>query len=98
MILDWINNKFGPENYYEYIFKPIPLALMTILYTYESKKTINKFTVGNFCGFFFSLLGDILLMLNGDMMFMLGLASFAIAHLSFIYSCLINYLTQKSEH
>jgi len=59
-----------------------PLLMITLFWYYKSKTTIvNKWFV---LGLFFSFLGDVFLLGKGELFFILGLASFLIAHLFYI--------------
>jgi len=63
-----------------YIAKP--LLMISLFWYYTSKTThINKWFV---LGLFFSFLGDVFLLGKGELFFILGLASFLIAHLFYI--------------
>ncbi|KAI8091061.1 YhhN-like protein [Gilbertella persicaria] len=64
----------------KYILKPATTCLIIGVSVESDKKNTFKQI-----GLFFSLLGDICLMFEGEDMFLLGLASFLCAHLSYIY-------------
>ena len=59
-----------------------PLLMVSLFWFYKANATIlNKWFV---LGLFFSFLGDVLLLGKGELYFILGLASFLIAHLFYI--------------
>ena len=63
-----------------YVVKPL-LMLSLFWYYKANSTTINKWFV---LGLFFSFLGDVFLLGKGELFFILGLASFLIAHLFYI--------------
>ncbi len=64
------------------IFMAKPLIMVTLIwYYFVNTKTLNKLFVA---GLFFSFLGDVLLMGNGELHFILGLLFFLIAHVFYI--------------
>ncbi|MBL4744842.1 MAG: lysoplasmalogenase [Flavobacteriaceae bacterium] len=63
------------------VFKPLILLSLIALYVISTKKEINKTYV---FALVFSFLGDVFLLFDGTLFFMLGLGSFLIAHLFFI--------------
>ncbi len=63
-----------------YIVKP--LLMLSLFWYYKANTTnVNKWFV---LGLFFSFLGDVFLLGKGELFFILGLASFLIAHLFYI--------------
>jgi uncharacterized membrane protein YhhN len=64
-----------------YLFKPLTTILILILALVHGEPTLYR-TIITF-GLFFSLLGDIFLMLPDDH-FLMGLVSFLLAHLAYI--------------
>ncbi|PCI06319.1 MAG: hypothetical protein COB81_00790 [Flavobacteriaceae bacterium] len=63
------------------VFKPLILLSLIALYKVSTRKQINKIYV---LAMVFSFLGDVFLLFEGELFFMLGLGSFLIAHLFFI--------------
>ncbi len=63
-----------------YVVKPL-LMLSLFWYYKANTTTVNKWFV---LGLFFSFLGDVFLLGKGELFFILGLASFLIAHLFYI--------------
>ncbi|WP_278404066.1 lysoplasmalogenase [Pseudoalteromonas ruthenica] len=71
-----------------YVFKPLTTVLIAVLaYTQTSALTLIEYWV--FAGLFFSLFGDIFLMLKKDY-FLQGLVAFFIAHLAYIIAFIYN--------
>lgn len=64
----------------KFIFKPL-IMLTLLLYYIKSVKRKSKLFIG---AVLFSFLGDILLLYDTELLFMLGLVSFLIAHIFFI--------------
>lgn len=62
------------------IFKPLLMLTLLMLYL-VSDSNINKWYIG---ALMFSFFGDVLLMFEGEIYFMLGLVSFLIAHVIYI--------------
>jgi len=62
------------------IFKPLLMLTLLLLYL-VSKRNFNKWYIG---ALGFSFFGDVLLMFQGEIYFMLGLISFLIAHIIYI--------------
>ena len=63
-----------------YIFKPLIIPILGLFYLKSTVK-LNYLLI---FGLFFSFLGDVFLLFNGQLYFMLGLGSFLIAHLFYI--------------
>lgn len=63
-----------------YLFKPLILLSLIVLYTFSSRER-NKVYI---MALLFSFFGDVFLLFSGGMYFILGLISFLIAHLLFI--------------
>ena len=61
------------------IFKPLVILSLTLYYLSSAKA--NTWYLG---GLFFSFLGDVFLLKSGELYFMLGLASFLLAHIIYI--------------
>lgn len=76
-----ISSKYKDSKLLLYIFKPIPLLILSILLYLN--KWDNDYSQLIFCGFVFSLLGDIFLMFPKKL-FLAGLVAFLIAHLFFV--------------
>ncbi len=78
--------------YFEYItlvYIVKPLLMITLFwYYYTNTKALNNFFV---TGLGFSFLGDVLLLGNGEIYFILGLLFFLIAHLSYILMVIIYF-------
>ncbi|MCB0520871.1 MAG: lysoplasmalogenase [Lewinellaceae bacterium] len=72
-----------------YATKPLLLAILAAWFYFKTKPIFKSFTWYFFFGLIFSLLGDIFLMFNGEIYFLLGLGSFLFAHLSYISTFLI---------
>lgn len=72
--------------YFEYqlvIYIAKPLLMVSLFWYYNlNTETINKLFV---YGLFFSFLGDVFLLGKGELFFILGLASFLIAHFFYIF-------------
>jgi uncharacterized membrane protein YhhN len=83
----------------EYVFKPaIMLALGIYFYQQAAGLTDKKQRNRVLLGTFFSLLGDVFLMFSGG--FILGLASFLIAHIFYISAFYLDndgFITQKRD-
>lgn len=73
------------------IFKPLVLLSLMLLYVVTATKINKIYILALVCSFF----GDVFLMYEGDVYFMIGLASFLIAHIVFI-KIIVNRL-QKSD-
>jgi len=63
------------------VFKPLILVSLIALYKISTSKGSNKIYV---LALLFSFLGDVFLLFEGELFFMLGLGSFLIAHVFFI--------------
>ena len=74
-----------------YAFKPLILASLLVLYTFSVSKR-NKWYL---LALIFSLLGDVFLLFEGKLFFMIGLVSFLIAHILFI-KIILGWLTKSS--
>ncbi|MBL7161319.1 MAG: lysoplasmalogenase [Anaerolineales bacterium] len=68
-----------------YIFKPLTTSLIIILAALAKPPVNRRYNTALIIGLIFSLGGDVLLMLPFDL-FVLGLVSFLIAHLVYIYA------------
>lgn len=81
IIAQWTNRYYFQNQNWEYFLKPSVMFFMTYflhIWTY-----VKSTYIGNIMfGFIFSLLGDVFLMF--DNMFLLGLISFAFAHIFYI--------------
>lgn len=75
-IFSILNNQL----FIRYFSKPLLMLSLIALY-YASVKKVNKLYI---VGLFFSFLGDVFLLNNGKMYFMLGLVSFLLAHIIYI--------------
>jgi len=71
---------FLDENILRYVFKPLIIPLLAILYITQTSKINYRYLFG----LFFCFLGDVFLMFEGDYYFTLGLGSFLFGHLVFI--------------
>jgi uncharacterized membrane protein YhhN len=67
-----------------YITKPLITLSIGIFYYFQRKENLNSQDKIMLVAFFFSMLGDIFLMLGKEEYFKFGLGSFLITHLSFI--------------
>ena len=74
-----------------YAFKPLVLLSLLALYTY-SVSNRNKWYI---LALVFSFLGDVFLLFEGQLFFMIGLVSFLIAHILFI-KIILSWLTKSS--
>ena len=74
-----------------YAFKPLVLLSLLALYTLSVSKR-NKWYI---LALVFSFLGDVFLLFEGQLFFMIGLVSFLIAHLLFI-KIILGWLTKSS--
>ncbi|MBL4939753.1 MAG: lysoplasmalogenase, partial [Lutibacter sp.] len=74
-----------------YAFKPLILASLLVLYTFSVSKR-NKWYL---LALIFSFLGDVFLLFEGKLFFMIGLVSFLIAHILFI-KIILGWLTKSS--
>ena len=83
-ILEIISGTIG---FREGVFLTKPLIMLSIIAFYYSQvqKTIKKQDILMLIAFTFSWLGDVFLMLSGEIYFMLGLGSFLMTHLFYIY-------------
>ncbi len=68
------------NNSLKFLFKPL-IMISLILYYLSAVKRRNKLFIG---AMFFSFLGDIMLLYDSELFFMLGLVSFLVAHVLFI--------------
>jgi len=66
-----------------YTFKPISTILIIIIAVLANKPPSNRYKRAIIAGLIFSLIGDVVLILPGDV-FLIGLVSFLIAHLFYI--------------
>jgi uncharacterized membrane protein YhhN len=67
-----------------YITKPLKMLSIGIFYYFQRKENLDKHDRIMLVAFFFSMLGDIFLMLGKEEYFKFGLGSFLITHLCFI--------------
>jgi uncharacterized membrane protein YhhN len=63
-----------------YIFKPLIVFSLLFLYVFSLPKRLKWYVIA----LEFSFFGDVLLMFNGELFFILGLVSFLLAHILFI--------------
>ncbi len=63
-----------------YIFKPLIISSLLLLYVFSSPKKLKWYVFA----LIFSFLGDVFLMFSGELFFIAGLVSFLIAHVLFI--------------
>lgn len=77
----------GTIDFREGIFLTKPLIMLSIIAFYYSQvqKTLKKQDILMLIAFTFSWLGDVFLMFSGEIYFMLGLGSFLMTHLFYIY-------------
>jgi len=73
-------------DYAYYILKPIPVTLLIILVALLAARRLadKRYALFIGLGLFWSLLGDIFLMFDGFAFFLVGLISFAVAHIFYI--------------
>lgn len=83
-ILEIISGTIG---FREGVFLTKPLIMLSIIAFYYSQvqKTLKKQDILMLIAFTFSWLGDVFLMFSGEIYFMLGLGSFLMTHLFYIY-------------
>ena len=74
-----------------YVFKPLIILSLIALYTF-SVSNRNKWYL---LALIFSFLGDVFLLFEGKLFFMIGLVSFLIAHILFI-KIILGWLTKSS--
>jgi uncharacterized membrane protein YhhN len=83
----------------EYVFKPAIMLALGIYFYQQTASMFNKKQRNRvLLGVFFSLLGDVFLMFSGG--FILGLASFLIAHIFYISAFYLDndgFITKKSD-
>ena len=72
----------GPE-WQVYLFKPITTTLIIVLAVLSAGDASRRYRTGVLAGLFFSLIGDVMLMLPGDR-FIPGLVAFLVAHLCYL--------------
>ncbi|HQQ76737.1 MAG TPA: lysoplasmalogenase [Thermoanaerobaculia bacterium] len=70
-----------------YVFKPLSTALLLLLVAAGSSVLSSRYAAAVFGGLFFSLLGDVFLMLPSDR-FRSGLFCFLLAHASYVFAFL----------
>lgn len=70
-----------------YVFKPLATALLLLLVAAGPSATSSPYTMAILAGLFFSLLGDVFLMLPSDR-FRSGLTSFLLAHACYVFAFL----------
>lgn len=77
----------GTISFREGVFLTKPLIMFSIIafYYLQSQKTLEKQDILMMIAFTFSWLGDVFLMFSGEIFFMLGLGSFLMTHLFYIY-------------
>lgn len=77
----------GMIDYREGVFLTKPLIMLSIIVFYylQSQKSFEKQDILMLIAFTFSWLGDIFLMFSGELFFMLGLGSFMMTHLFYIF-------------
>jgi uncharacterized membrane protein YhhN len=68
-----------------YLFKPLTTSLILSLAVIGSRAATARYRGGILAGLFFSLIGDVLLMLPGDR-FVPGLIAFLVAHLCYLWA------------
>ena len=76
----------GFKLFYLQMLKPLPVILM--IYYIHSKNSPRDHLMPRFVevGLVFSLVGDVLLMVNEDTSFLMGTLAFMIAHVFYIFS------------
>ena len=77
----------GTVGFREGVFLTKPLIMFSIIafYYLQSQKTLERQGILMMIAFTFSWLGDVFLMFSGEIFFMLGLGSFLMTHLFYIY-------------
>jgi alkenylglycerophosphocholine hydrolase len=89
-VADWVAVIYRWKNV-EYVFKPITMiALLVAAFCLAPARTDVAFRVFFLLGLFFSLLGDIALMLPNEGWFLPGLVAFLFGHLGYIRGFNIN--------
>jgi uncharacterized membrane protein YhhN len=68
-----------------YLTKPLIMLLIMLFYVNQTKGKRESTDKVMLLAFFFSMLGDIFLMFEGEKFFMMGLGSFLITHLLYIF-------------
>ena len=76
------------------ITKPLLMPVLILIFYMSIKANFNTFSKFIFSALFFSWLGDIFLMFNGQLFFIFGLLSFLIAQINYIFA----YRTSVSGH
>jgi len=76
------------SQYLEFVCKPLLMISLGIYYVSSVRVSGAKIVPAVVCAIVFSFLGDVLLMVQhtNELFFLLGLASFLVAHLSYIYA------------
>ena len=78
-----IRARYKDARPYLYVFKPLGTVLILLIALQGSRQVAPFYRYAIVAGLGFSLVGDVLLMLQSDR-FVAGLASFLLAHLSYI--------------
>lgn len=73
----------GPNSLHQ-VFKPLIMISLGVYYLVSARKPYRSLVV--FAAILFSLLGDTFLLFAGELYFMLGLGSFLLAHIFYIFS------------
>lgn len=81
-------SRMGDWQWLEYIVKPLLMPVLAVLYWKNIQRPFSLVNKGILVALFFSWLGDIFLMFQGQqaLFFMLGLGAFLIAHIAYIIS------------
>jgi uncharacterized membrane protein YhhN len=70
----------------DYVFKPLILLSLMIWFTLSAKQSMGRFSRYILIALFFSWLGDIFLMFQGEQFFIIGLGSFLLSHVFYSLS------------
>lgn len=75
------------ESYPQLVFftKPVLMLLLAGYFYQETQGKRSKIDIGLFVALFFAWLGDVFLMFTKEIFFLLGLASFLVTHLCYIF-------------
>lgn len=73
-----------PNQTFQYVCKPLLMPLLMVYFILQTKGITSKLKTWIIGALFFSCAGDVLLMFEPEIFFMLGLSAFLIAHIFYI--------------
>ena len=88
IVLEVLFNSLDHTTVLELIFKPLIMVWIAFYFIVNLTDKSHPVVLPTLIAFFFSWVGDLLLLLSGTLFFLSGLGAFLIAHLFYIYAFL----------